>query len=444
MNLLDAASLAGLDPRKMANTRNGEYRCACPYCGSTGDGKSDRFILWPDYKGGRFRCRHCTAHGDTVQLLLDHCGYTYPEAFEAVGRSRPENYRPVRYRPVVETESRNFEPQVYDSPVESWQIKAEELVFRAHASLLENGKELACLAKRGLDLKAVKGFRLGYLEGENGNNCIFRARKAWGLPSIKNEKTGRDKALWIPRGIVIPKFYKGRVDRIRIRRPNKDLKKKSDIKYYALPGSSQRVMGHNPDRKAFVVTEAELDGLMVTRWAGDIVGTVGLGSVGIKPDSTAYYILKKALRILIALDHDTAGQTAWKWWKKHFENARLWPVPEGKDPGEAFEKDVDIKAWVMAGLPPALTLEIDTGYEIPEGVYPFQELKMLLLKFPVTIEATKASAKIHYDPGFQNRAIRQRIHDLFYKDEEIHYYLRMYHPDPIIDGNNCHVVKEEA
>ena len=135
-------------------------------------------------------------------------------------------------------------------------------------------------------------------------------------------------------------------------------------------------MGHNPDHQAFVVVESELDEMMITRQAGSIVGTVGLGSAAIKPGATVFYILKKALRILVALDYDRAGQAAWKWWKENFENARQWPVPEGKDPGEAFQAGVDIKEWVRAGLPPVLTMDTNQGYQIPSGVYPMEELRM--------------------------------------------------------------------
>ena len=97
MDLLEAAEIAGLSPRKMANYRGGEYRCGCPACG--GGEKSDRFLLWPEYKGGRFRCRHCPVHGDTVQLLVDYAGYSYRDAFKAVGRDNPMEYQPRRRKP---------------------------------------------------------------------------------------------------------------------------------------------------------------------------------------------------------------------------------------------------------------------------------------------------------------------------------------------------------
>ena len=440
MDILEAAGLAALSPRKMASTKGGEFRSACPYCG--GDGESDRFLLWPADKGGRgaFWCRGCRKNGDTVQLLVDHCGYQYRDAFRAVGQDMPADYRPVGYRAVSSIEKSEFQPRVYEEPVETWREKALKFVDRAHQALLENKEMLDYLEGRGLDLPAVQSFRLGWFGGEKKGNCMYRPRTSWGLPQIKNEKTGRDKMLWIPRGIVIPCFKTGKIYRVRIRRPEADLQKKTDIKYYALPGSGHEVMGHHPDRQAFVVIEAELDEMMVARRVGSIVGTVGLGSAAIKPGSSVFYILKKALRILVALDCDRAGQDAWTWWKDNFDNARLWPVPEGKDPGEAFQAGVDIKEWIKAGLPPVLTMDTNPDYQIPEGMYPIEELQMLLQKYPVKILAEPDHAQIIFDPGFRNRAIRQRIKDLFIGDDELHWYLRMYHPDSIITGQNCEVL----
>jgi hypothetical protein len=202
-------------------------------------------------------------------------------------------------------------------------------------------------------------------------------------------------------------------------------------------------MGYNPNRQAFVVTEAELDAMMVSRYAGSLVGTVGLGSAGIKPDASAYYILKKAMRILVALDYDQAGKAARAWWLENFDTARFWPVPVGKDPGEAFQNGLDIKEWVRRGLPPALTLDINRGYQVPDGMSHMEELHMLLSKYPVSIEATRDKGQVHFDPGFRHRGIRQRISDLFHKDEDIHWYLRMYHPADVITGENL-LLKEDA
>ena len=327
--------------------------------------------------------------------------------------------------------------------METWQVKAGEFVDKAHRSLLQYGKAMKYLELRRLDEKAVKGFRLGWFAREKGKNCAFRPRTSWGLSKIRNEKTGRDKMLWQPRGIIIPCFKDEKVYRIRIRRPKSDLKTDRDVKYYVMPGSGMEVMDINTDKISIVPVETELYAMLIARHAGSITGVVSLGSAQNKPGSNVFYNLKKTLRILVVLDYDEAGQKAWKWWADNFKNAKLWPVPNGKDPGEAFEKGVDIKSWIRSGLPPTVTMETTSfpGYKIPEGVYPMQELKILLQKYPVTIQAEKQKAKIMFDPGFKNKAIRQRINDIFFNDDEVHWYLRRCHPDRIINGKNCEVQK---
>ena len=170
------------------------------------------------------------------------------------------------------------------------------------------------------------------------------------------------------------------------------------------------------------------------------MGVGALGSAANKPSARVFYELKKAHRILVALDYDAAGLEAWQWWEHEFDQARLWPVPVGKDPGEACQAGVDIKTWVFQGLPPSITMALQpAGYEPPEGMSTMQELRYLLQHYPVTIRAEEESAEILFDPGFNNRAVRHRIRQLFEWDDDVHWYLRMYHPDTIITGDNCEV-----
>jgi hypothetical protein len=53
------------------------------------------------------------------------------------------------------------------------------------------------------------------------------------------------------------------------------------------------------------------------------------------------------------------------------------------------------------------------------------------------IRAERESSEIIFDPRFQNQAIRNRVRELFEGDDEVHWYLRLYHPDSIITGENC-------
>ncbi len=433
MDMLSLVSGTGVTFKKVASTHGGEYAGPCPGCGG-----NDRFRCWPNDKGGRgsFWCRQCDKGGDDIQFMVEFMGYTYRQAFDAAGRSMPENYTPTVCRPARERREKAFEPRVFESPADLWQERALAFVEKTHEALLENKAELSYLARRGLDLQAVKGFRLGWFEGENGKGCLFRSRESWGLET-ELKKNGRKKVLWIPRGIVIPTFKEGKIYRIRVRRPSEDLKTDKDSRYFIVPGSGMEVAGHNPGHRAFVVVEADLDEMMVCRRAGSLVGTVALGSSGAKPGAGVFPVLQKALRVLVALDWDAAGKKAWSWWETNFRNARQWPVPLGKDPGEAFEKGVDIREWVVAGLPPVLTMDTNRGYVVPDGVPPMVELHSLLSAYPVKILADKHQAKVVYDPGFQNRAIRQRINELFFgEDDEVYWYLRYMHPDSVITREN--------
>ena len=435
--------------KKVATTNGGEWAGPCPGCGG-----SDRFRVWPVDRGGRgsFWCRGCGRSGDDVQFLVEFTGMGYKEAFAACGREQMlDGYRPAAYRAVTGGTGREpdrFEPRTYDPPVETWQIKAGAFADAAHQALLHNDDALRYLAGRGLDFQAVKGFRLGWFDGEAGKPCLFRPRVAWGLPRMHNPKTGRDKMLWIPRGLVIPTYKAGHLYRIRIRRPAEDLKTDRDVKYYVVPGSGMDLAGHNPDHRVFVIVEADLDEMLIARRAGSMAGSIALGSASAKPGAGMYWHLQKAVRLLIALDlgdDNLAGERAAAWWLDQFPQAKRWPVPRGKDPGEAFEKGVDIKAWVRAGLPPSVTMELaqDHTYLPPADVPPICELRELLRTYPVRITATPDKAEIEFDPGLKNRGIRNRIKELFMGDDEVHWYLRVYHPGDVITGDTFLMPGEE-
>lgn len=437
MNIMDALSTAGVEAKKVSSSKGGEYSGPCPSCGGR-----DRFRVWPADRGGEgsYWCRQCGKGGDLVQFLVDFCGYEYKAAFEAAGRGGGA-YIPTRYKPVpAPTAPAAYEPKTHTDPVETWQKKAEDFVGTAHQALLDYNHGLDYLASRGISLEAVKRFRLGWHGGEKGNPCSFRPRKSWGLPEILNKKTGRPKMLWIPRGFVIPCYRDGALHRIKIRRPKADLKTDKDVKYYVLPGSGMEVFSVGTQPAVAVVVEAELDAILVAQEAGNHAGVVALGSVSIRPGSSVFYALKQCQRILVALDYDQAGlgKTGWHWWRENFQSARLWPVPEGKDPGEAWAAGVDIGAWVVAGLPPSQRMSaVDMGYKKPEGLSPMAELEWLLSQHPITISATPDSIEVLYNPVFKTQCIKQRVQELLALDDyEIAWYLRLYHPDELITGKN--------
>jgi len=237
-------------------------------------------------------------------------------------------------------------------PPEAWREKARKFVNWAFENLMALDPHEGIkgwLLKRGINEYVIKHFGLGWNPGQNGKD-MFRPRESWGLPT--EMKDGRPKKLWIPRGLVIPLLSDDnpfQIHRIRIRRES------GDPRYYVLPGSSMNCLVEAPPGvRAYTIIESELDAMMIHHMANQgetIIGVVGLGNSSRKPDAVTAVKLRDAAVILNALDYDKAGADHGEWWTEHFPRTIRWPVPLGKDPGEAFEQGVNIREWVKGGLP---------------------------------------------------------------------------------------------
>jgi DNA primase len=361
MNTIDLA-MKRVQLRKASSTNGGEWQGPCPACGGT-----DRFHVWPQQNEGKggYWCRGCGNTGDNIQFLRDFEGLSFREACARLNVILPERPRSRGDRPAAFCAAPEFKPERHTSPADLWQEKAEKLVAWAQGTLAANADVLAWLSGRGIDAETAAKFRLGWNPGENEKD-LYRPRKAWGLPEqLKDD--GRPKALWIPRGLVIPYSAGGAVLRIRIRRPE------GEPRYYVIPGSSMSTMVIGPERRAFVVVEAELDAIAVAASNTFLSGAVAMGSAAAKPDADTFSILRGALQILNALDYDAAGAKAMAWWTEHFKHCDRWPVPKGKDPGEAVRLGIDLRKWIEVGLPPALTIGSagdtrENGAYIPSGM----------------------------------------------------------------------------
>lgn len=346
-----------------------EWHGPCPSCGSSqaNPALSDRFTVKVSSGGeDHWFCRNC-GHGDTIAFLMQFERMSFPEACKEVGKQLPEQeeYQAPRFKkPAADT----FQPRTITAPADLWIEHATKLVDWAHDQLLANQEQLDYLLGRGITLESIIKHRLGYNPGENGK-ALFKARSAWGLPVDKKSK------LWLPIGIVIPCFSSlppagggqvgGVLRRVRIRIPNDLRTEEFNLPYYLVPGSSMDTFITNPAARAFVIIEAELDAILVDRFAGDLVGTMAMGNSTAKPTDDAAKLLAECLHISNALDYDAkvendkyvnAGGTGSLWWKKTFPQSERWPVPVGKDPGDAFKAGINLREWVKAGLPPVLTL----------------------------------------------------------------------------------------
>ncbi|OPY13676.1 MAG: DNA primase [Syntrophus sp. PtaB.Bin001] len=450
MNVLELAQRK-VKMKKVSSTKGGEWHGPCPGCG--GD---DRFHIWPEEMEGKgaYWCRSCGKTGDNIQFLREFSGLSFPDACAELGIALPDRPSPSlssRFSspkaPLPPTpEAPSFTPAVHSSPADLWQEKAEKFVAWAQEKLLWNSEAVAWLEERGIDLKTAKDFRLGWNPGEEGKD-YYRARKAWGLPeSLRDD--GRPKALWIPIGLVIPYYVEGVLHRIRIRRPV------GEPRYYVIPGSSMSIMMIGSERRAFVVVESELDAIACAS-ACPLAGAVALGSVSAKPDADTEAALRKSLSILLALDYDAAGKKAVAWWSQQFPNCHRWPVPKGKDPGDARRMGIDLEQWIKAGLPPALTIEakeagINSGqqekaqgsehkqasginFELrPDLPAPIRELYELLRKNPgVRI----INSESRYTVMRNGKFVGGRINELVFRVPEVVDYI-LKNPAQLIDASN--------
>ncbi|SHJ23985.1 Zinc-binding domain of primase-helicase [Malonomonas rubra DSM 5091] len=350
----------GITPKRISSHKGGEYHSPCPRCGGT-----DRFHVWPEqYDGqGSFWCRNCDIGGDCIKFLMEYSGYSFRQAADRTGKKLDEQGQGQGQGSGYSTpklskqqQKKPTQPRECLPPIESWQAAARDLLEKAQVALLANQEQLAYLAGRGLPIKAVKQYGLGWIDTKE-KDCTFSSRKKWGIdPKAENK---RPDALWLPRGILIPNIIADgqtvRVDSLRIRRPKADrLPPLEALSYHVVPGGGTAPLLLHDQQLAIVVVEAQLDGMLCHDKAGDLVGVLALGNSTARPDERSMAALRRAKLILVALDFDDnhAGGKAWERWQRDFDHVKRWPVPQGKDPGEAYQAGVDIRSWLLSGLPP--------------------------------------------------------------------------------------------
>ncbi|MBI5583485.1 MAG: zinc-binding protein, partial [Deltaproteobacteria bacterium] len=330
----------------------GEFAGPCPFCG--GD---DRFITWTESgKTGAFWCRGCKRRGDGLKLLRELQGLTFLQAVDAWGLT-PEDF-PRTGRP---KEKRVWTPKEKNGVPAEWSNMAEIFLEESEYRLLGNPEIREWLQGRGLKFETIRAARLGWNPKDE-----FFTRTLWGLDPATNEK-GKPIRTYLKAGLIIPHILDGKIIGLKIRKANPD----TGGRYTHVAGSDASPMIWGRDKETLLVVESELDGFLLHQEAGDLAGIIALGSAQARPDQENHQVLKEAGLILVALDTDAAGvQEAWGWWKKHYPNAKRWPVPKGigKDPTEALQKGLNLRAWVRAGLPnpePSTTTPEPTSSTIP-------------------------------------------------------------------------------
>ena len=335
MNIKDLLEEDKFSCKYIAKTYEGTYSSPCPWCGG-----EDRFRCWPNQDGGgNWFCQKCGRKGAIIKYLIEYRKMTYDDACLLFGKN-PDS----RMSSLGQQNSSNITlyPQCPEPPSKKWQQQAYILIKSAKEYLWRS----CCvniqtfLHERGLTDKTIKRTHLGW----NPINQ-FHSREEWGLPT-KLKDDGQPSKLFIPAGLIIPYVKDKQIQKVKIRRHDLEAQQK----YYLITGSSPTpiIIGNSRD---IMILESELDAILVDQETGDLVSTIALGSAQIRPDSSIENMLKQAGTILVSLDNDQAGASAyWTWWKKHFPESKRWPVPYEKDPTDAYQKGLNLRSWVLAGL----------------------------------------------------------------------------------------------
>lgn len=365
---------------KASSTRGGIYKGPCPWCGG-----NDRFSIYPNDGAGWYICNQCKRTGDVIQFYMEYSGLTFKEACERSGQSEKlsEQRKQTQKKHAGVDE---WEPRTVEPPNPVWVKKAESFLFSSYKFLLsaQGKKHRDYLNSRGIVDETIKRARLGY----NPSPVQF-GYDAFGLPP-ETDKSGKNKTVWIPDGIVIPYYDQSGLKRIRIRNANPHGKNR----YVLLTGGTTEYLIYpdSDNSKKTVAVESELDGWLVWQEASDLVNVMALGNSTTRPDTAAFNILTSCPGIVCSLDHDDAGLVESVWWKDNLK-ATWWPVPKGKDPGEAFVLGVDLKEWVSRGicpyeLKPVAVVAAQGGVDEQGPVYSYPEPAPIQKTLPETNNQT--------------------------------------------------------
>lgn len=323
----------GLRARYTGATRGGEYHAPCPFCAKRdGEGGRDRLCVWPHE--GRAWCRRCERNYDLAEVLAAQAGISLAAARKQLGVCVSD--APAEQPPVSAVQDHA-----------AWLACAEKLVATCEKNLWGAGgaRALAYLRSRGLRDDTIREARLGVHLEER-----YEKREDWGLRPENHPETGRPRKVYLPGpAICIPYFgADGGCRKVQFR-----CEQSGDSRYRIVPGSKAAGMVLLPEGNitGVVLVESALDAMLFGQEGPEGWVFAALGSACARPDSVLDAVLRNVRYLLVATDADEAGAAAFQRLRKHYPHAvRLsLPVGMGKDPGEAFQKGLDLQAWCAIG-----------------------------------------------------------------------------------------------
>lgn len=315
-----------------------EYKGPCPMPGCTCD--DDGFSVQPSKK--TWVCRHCT--GGKYRSVIDYIAlrdgldpHNREQLTEICRRAMGGEVPTKAGRPVRRV---RHQLQVSKAPASDWQAAGRAFVDACESALWSpvGVRALAYLReKRGLKDATIRRYRLGY-----------NPETSWVDPATWGTPGGDLRKIWLPRGMVIPCFVRGRLWYVKIRQPA------GEPKYIQVRGSRPAIFGADDLLGAGVVlfTEGEIDTLTAWQELGDVLTPVTLGSSTNDIDLVVFGpYLRGARAYLECYDSDQAGRRGAAKLYELIKRLRPCPLPEGvKDINDYHQAGGDLWTWVKPML----------------------------------------------------------------------------------------------
>jgi len=317
-------------------------RSPCPLPRHTGDRSSPAFVVYDN--GRKWKCHSsCPSDangGDVISFYMAWKDVDFKTAVQEL--SEWTGTHPAAPMPVSP-------PKQWTQP-QQWRTRAAEFITYAESNL--NDKVIEYLIKeRGLSPETARAFHVGYNPQD-----IFDDPARWGMEG---------KKIWLPRGIVIPGFWKGEPYYMKIRRPlvndmlgnyipkwnAKD--EVSDIKFGGPRGGKSvlfhlELMQHLP---VLILTEGEWDTMLLWEHCMDLCDAGTIGGAQSKFDMLDLALLTRYQNIFVVHDDDKAGDRG----RAYIESLKaISPriesiAPPSHDLTDFWKMGGDVRIWI-AGL----------------------------------------------------------------------------------------------
>lgn len=338
---------------------SGRVSAHCPFHAERTAGGA--FFYDPEEDIGH--CHSCGESADLIGLYNVVAGNDVadPRGFKAFF----ETYAPERLADIARKDTRitctqrEWHPKNATPSPALWIEKANGFIAKRVEYLQNNQQALGLLHSFGITRKTAKLCRLGWY-----NEDRFYKYTAWGLPYAENDN-GRERCIFAPRGLVLPCYQRGELQRIKIRVHEPE---KGQPKYRALEGGNAvyGVWG-NPQCRVWIVVETERDAILCWQELNAYgIGAMASGSASIAPDAYAHALLYRADCVINAMDNDHAGaKRSWSFHERtstfafsNYAHAVRWLVPSsiGKDVGDLPSAGIRVWDWLRLGLPQHIRL----------------------------------------------------------------------------------------